>query len=132
MLHDLMEAAHVIVAPSRYESFGLVYQEAMMFGRPVVACAEDPSARLFIGASGAGLLARRCTGDDLATQVQRLIEDTGLRTHHAEASRRASGMFTRDTLAAETIAAYRTAAESNGASSSASSSGRPAPVDIAS
>ena len=47
-LHDLMEAAHVIVAPSRYESFGLVYQEAMMFGRPVVACAEDPSARLFI------------------------------------------------------------------------------------
>ncbi|VVT19030.1 Glycosyl transferase family 1 [Sphingomonas aurantiaca] len=131
-LHDLMEAAHVIVAPSRYESFGLVYQEAMMFGRPVVACAEDPSARLFIGASGAGLLARRCTGDDLATQVQRLIEDTGLRTHHAEASRRASGMFTRDTLAAETIAVYRTAAESNGASSSASSSGRPAPVDIAS
>ena len=131
-LHDLMEAAHVIVAPSRYESFGLVYQEAMMFGRPVVACAEDPSARLFIGQSGAGLLARTCTGDDLATQVQRLIEDPALRAHYAAASRRASGMFTRDTLAAQTIAVYRTATGSKAASNNASSSGRPAPVDIAS
>ena len=132
LLHDLMEAAHVIVAPSRYESFGLVYQEAMMFGRPVVACAEDPSARLFIGESGAGLLAKHCTGDDLATQIQRLIEDPALRAHYAAASRKASGMFTRDTLAAQTIAVYRTATESKGASSSASSSGLPAPVDIAS
>lgn len=131
-LHDLMEAAHVIVAPSRYESFGLVYQEAMMFGRPVVACAEDPSARLFIGDSGAGLLARQCTGDDLATQVQRLIEDPVLRARFAAASRAASGMFTRETLAAETIAIYRTAIGSKGASRSTSSSGRPAPVDIAS
>ncbi len=131
-LHDLMEAAHVIVAPSRYESFGLVYQEAMMFGRPVVACAEDPSARLFIGDSGAGLLARSCTGDDLATQVQRLIEDAALRTHYAGASRRAAGMFTRATLGAQTVAVYRTATESKAASSNASSSGLPAPADIAS
>ncbi|MES3097912.1 glycosyltransferase family 4 protein [Sphingomonas faeni] len=131
-LHDLMSAAHVIVAPSRYESFGLVYQEAMMFGRPVVACAEDPSARLFIGESGAGLLARTCTGDDLATQVQRLIEDPALRAHYAAASRRASGMFTRDTLSAQTTAVYRTAIGSKGASSSISSSGLPAPLDIAS
>ena len=132
MLHDLMSAAHVIVAPSRYESFGLVYQEAMMFGRPVVACAEDPSARLFIGESGAGLLAKACTGDDLATQIQRLIEDPALRTRYAKASRKASGMFTRDTLSAQTIALYRRAMGSKGASNSASSSGLPAPVDIAS
>ncbi|RZM36183.1 MAG: glycosyltransferase [Sphingomonas sp.] len=132
MLHDLMEATHVIVAPSRYESFGLVYQEAMMFGRPVVACAEDPSARLFIGDSGAGLLAKTCTGDDLATQIQRLIKDPELRARYAAASRRASGMFTRDTLAAQTIAVYRTAMGSKSASNSASSSGLPAPVDIAS
>lgn len=132
LLHDLMAAAHVIVAPSRYESFGLVYQEAMMFGRPAVACAEDPSARLFIGESGAGLLAKRCTGDDIATQIQRLIEDPALRARYAAASRNASGMFTRDTLASQTIAAYRTATDSYGASSNASSSGLPAPVDIAS
>jgi len=103
-----------------------------MFGRPVVACAEDPSARLFIGDSGAGLLARSCTGDDLATQVQRLIEDAALRTHYAGASRRAAGMFTRATLGAQTVAVYRTATESKAASSNASSSGLPAPADIAS
>ena len=132
LLHDLIEAAHVVVAPSRYESFGIVYQEAMAFGRPVVACAEDPSARLFIGDSGAGLLARHCTGDDLATQVQRLIEDPELRAKYAAASRTAAGMFARDTLATQTTALYRTAIGSNGASNNASSCTLPAPADIAS
>ncbi len=132
MLHDLMEAAHVVVAPSRYESFGLVYQEAMMFGRPVVACAEDPSAQLFIGASGAGLLAATCSGSDLADPLRRLIRDPETRAHFAAASRAASGQFTRETLATQTVAAYRTAIGSKGSSSRVSSSGRPAPVDIAS
>ena len=40
--------AHAVVAPSRYESFGLVYQEALAYGRPVIACAEDASARAFV------------------------------------------------------------------------------------
>lgn len=131
-LHDLMAAAHVVVAPSRYESFGLVYQEAMMFGRPVVACAEDPSARLFIGASGAGLLAATCSGTDLADPLRRLIRDPDARADFAGASRAASGQFTRETLATQTIAAYRTAIGSKGSSNRVSSSGRPAPVDIAS
>ncbi len=132
VLHDLMEAAHVVVAPSRYESFGLVYQEAMMFGRPVVACAEDPSARLFIGESGAGLLAATCSGPDLADPLRRLIRDPDARAHFVAASRAASGQFTRETLATQTVAAYRTAIGSKGSSSRVSSSGRPAPVDIAS
>jgi glycogen(starch) synthase len=132
MLHDLMAAAHIVVAPSRYESFGLVYQEAMMFGRPVVACAEDPSARLFIGESGAGLLAAACTGADLAKPLRDLIGDATARATLAAASRAAAGRFTRETLAAQTIAAYRTAIGSKGSNSSVSSSGRPAPADIAS
>jgi glycosyltransferase involved in cell wall biosynthesis len=132
VLHDLMEAAHIVVAPSRYESFGLVYQEAMMFGRPVAACAEDPSARLFIGESGAGLLAATCSGPDLADPLRRLIRDPDARAHFAAASRAASGQFTRETLATQTIAAYRTAIGSKGSSSRVSSSGRPAPADIAS
>ncbi len=129
-LHDLLEAAHIVVAPSRYESFGIVYQEAMMFGRPVVACAEDPSARLFIGESGAGLLAATCRGADLADPLRRLIGDADARESLAAASRAASGAFTRETLATQTVAAYRTAIGSKGSSKRTSSSGRPAPADI--
>lgn len=132
LLHDLLAAADIVVAPSRYESFGLVYQEAMMFGRPIVACAEDPSARLFVGAAGAGLLAERCDGAALAETLARTIADPALRIALAAASRAASGRFTRETLGRETAAAYRTAIGSNGFSSRSSSSGRPAPTDIAS
>lgn len=132
VLHDLLAATDVVVAPSRYESFGLVYQEAMMFGRPVVACAEDPSARLFIGASGAGLLAERCDGAALAAVLERLIRDPALRAALAATSRAAAGRFTRATLGRETAQVYRTAIGSNGFSSKTSSSGRPAPLDIAS
>ena len=131
-LHDLFAAAHVVVAPSRYESFGLVYQEAMMFGRPIVACAQDASARLFIGATGAGLLIDRCDGPALAEALRRLIVDPPLRASFAIASRAASGRFTRATLAAETLAAYRSAIASKGISNSASSSGRPPPAAIVS
>ncbi|MCZ2982489.1 glycosyltransferase family 4 protein, partial [Acinetobacter baumannii] len=64
-LAEAYTGAQVVLAPSRYESFGLVYQEALAYGRPVVACAEDASARAFVGVPGAGPLARAATGPDL-------------------------------------------------------------------
>lgn len=104
-----LAAAHVVVAPSRYESFGLVYQEAMAFGRPVVACAEDASARLFVGNSGAGTLAERCDGDALAAAIRPLIVDPQQREAYHRASRAAGGRFTRAGLAEATLAAYAAA-----------------------
>lgn len=130
-LHDLFEQAHIVVAPSRYESFGLVYQEAMMFGRPIVGCAEDASARLFVGQSGAGILARTCDGEAVAAALRSLMIDRTLREHHAAASRAASGQFTRRTLGEQTLAAYRSAIGSKRRSSRTSSSNRAPEVDIA-
>ncbi len=130
MLHTALAAADIVVAPSRYESFGLVYQEAMTFGRPIAACGEDPSARLFVAGSGAGLLADDCTADALGTVLRRMLRDDGLRQALSAAARVAAGRFTRAGLAAETAAAYVAAA--NGRSSAASSPGRPAPADMAS
>ncbi len=129
-LHDLFEAAHAVVAPSRYESFGLVYQEAMMFGRPVLACAEDASARLFVGESGAGPLAETCTGTAIADALRPLIQDQMLRNAYSAASRAASGRFTRETLGEETIRLYRSAIASKGRSSRASSSRRAPSADM--
>ena len=123
--------AHIVAAPSRYESFGLVYQEALAFGRPVAACAADPSAREFIGRSGAGLL----SADHpiaYAEILSRLISSPDLRADCRQRALAASGQFTRERLARETVAVYRAAIQAvNGLSSAASSSGRAPSESIA-
>ena len=121
-LYALFAAAHVVLAPSRYESFGLVYQEAMAFGRPIVACVQDASARHFVGESGAGPLARECTGSAIADTIRPLIQNPALRDRYAAASRAASGRFTRETLGTETLSLYRSAIGSKGRSNRTSSS----------
>ncbi|TXN23663.1 glycosyltransferase family 4 protein [Methylobacterium sp. WL19] len=101
--------AHVVLAPSRYESFGLVYQEALAHGRPVVACAQDASARAFIGGPGAGLLAREATGAALAEAIRPLLLDSALRLRLRDRALSASGAFDRARLGAETLALYERA-----------------------
>lgn len=98
--------AHAVLAPSRYESFGLVYQEALAYGRPVVACAEDASARAFVGAPDAGPLAREATGPALADALRPLLADPALRLAYRARALAAAGRFDRATLARETLALY--------------------------
>ena len=105
-LHDLYRKAHLVAAPSRYESFGLVYQEAIAFGRPVVASAEDPSAREFIGASGAGILAARTTPADIASALRSSIRSPQLRADLREKVKLAFGRYTRSRLGSETVDLY--------------------------
>jgi glycogen synthase len=108
-LHDLYRQAHAVAAPSRYESFGLVYQEAIAFGRPVIASAQDPSAREFIGASGAGLLADETTPSAIAAALRSVIQSPQLRDQLRDRARQASGRFNRPYLARETLDLYRQA-----------------------
>ena len=101
--------AHAVLAPSRYESFGLVYQEALAYGRPVVACAEDASARAFIGAPGAGPLASAATGLALADALRPLLIDPDLRHAYRARALAAAGRFSRTSLGRETLALYERA-----------------------
>jgi len=109
VLHRLYRQAHVVVAPSRYESFGLVYQEAIAFGRPVVASAEDPSAREFIGSTGAGLLAERTAPAEIASALRAILTSPQLREQLHACAKLAAGRFDRPYLGRETIALYREA-----------------------
>ena len=102
-------AAHAVLAPSRYESFGLVYQEALAYGRPVVACAEDASARAFVGAPGAGPLAPVATGPALADALRPLLADPALRRAYRVRAVAASGQFSRAALGRDTLALYERA-----------------------
>lgn len=105
-LAEAYAGAHAVLAPSRYESFGLVYQEALAYGRPVLACAEDASARTFVGVPGAGPLAREATGPALADALRPLLTDPSLRQAYRTRALAAAGRFTRDVLAGETLALY--------------------------
>lgn len=106
-LHAEYRAAHAVLAPSRAESFGYVYQEALAFGRPIVACAEDASARRFVGEPGAGLLVEHCTGEELATAIRRVLTEPALRARLHRRARRAAGRCTREGCATATLALYR-------------------------
>ncbi len=103
------EAAHAVLAPSRYESFGLVYQEGMAYGRPMVASSEDASAREFVGSTGAGSMARETTGAALAEAMRPVIADPALRRSLRARALQAAGRFTRETLGRETLALYEQA-----------------------
>jgi glycogen synthase len=108
-LYDLYRKAHFVAAPSRYESFGLVYQEAIAFGRPVVASSEDPSAREFVGASGAGILATQTTPAEIASALRTAIQSPQRRAELREKVKLASGRYTRARLGCETTDLYRAA-----------------------
>ncbi|MBB3950352.1 glycosyltransferase family 4 protein [Aureimonas jatrophae] len=113
-LAQLYEDAHLVLAPSRYESFGLVYQEAIAFGRPIVACTVDASGSLFVGDTGSGPLARTDTSEALADAMRPLLAEPGERRRLRANALRAAGRFTRETLGTETLALYRAALERQG------------------
>ena len=108
-VREELARAHAVLAPSRSESFGYVYQEAMAFGRPLVASAEDASARVFVGEPEAGLLAASTTPEHVADAMRRMIVEPETRAHLRANALRAAGRCTREACARETIGMYRRA-----------------------
>lgn len=100
--------ADVLLHPALYESFGLIFLEAMRAALPVVAFATGGATEVFgeQGSSGAVL----CAPGDMAglmASVARLATDPDARAHcGAEGRRRFETYFTSDRMARETVAVY--------------------------
>ncbi|MDE3177224.1 MAG: glycosyltransferase [Pseudomonadota bacterium] len=71
-------ACDIFIAPSKYESFGLIFIEAMCFGKPTVAYGVGGAAEL-IRDGVDGLLASPDAPAELAACVSRLVDDPALR-----------------------------------------------------
>jgi glycogen synthase len=101
----------VFVAPSRYESFGLVLTEAMAFGKPVVGC-QAGGMKEVVDDGATGLLAEPGDATSLAEQLAKLIDDPDLRDGLGTAARAAfERQFARPITVERTVGAYRKIAE---------------------
>jgi glycogen(starch) synthase len=91
----LRDAADIIVVPSRFESFGLVYVEAMMAGVALIA-ADAGSVREVVGEPGeAAVLVPVGESDALASAIIELAGDRARRDRLGRAGReRALAHFT--------------------------------------
>ena len=75
----------IFVAPSRWESFGLIYIEAMSYAKPVVAC-NTGGAKSIIRNNIDGLLVKTENSMELAKAVLILIADKQKRVTMGENS----------------------------------------------
>lgn len=85
-LRAAYRAADIIVAPSRFESFGLVHLEAGMYGKPVVGCRVGGMVEV-IEDGVTGLLAAPGDARSLLEAVSRLVTDVQLRERMGRAAR---------------------------------------------
>lgn len=76
----------ILVAPSRYESFGLIYAEAMSHAKPVIGCAVGGVPEV-VTDGVTGLLAAPGNVNELAACMIRLATDAPLRQRMGQAAR---------------------------------------------
>jgi glycosyltransferase involved in cell wall biosynthesis len=108
-LLDALEGCDAVLAPSRYESYGIVYREAAAFGRPLIACAEDPSARDLITTHGIGVLASACSAEAIAEAARRVMTDDRAAEEMRRRGLQLAERLHRETLGAETLEVYERA-----------------------
>lgn len=102
----LYREADVFVAPSRYESFGIVFLEAMAAGTPVVACRSGGAARV-VDHGTTGLLAAPGDADALGDALLLLSKDGDLRRRMGGAAiERVRREYTIERMVERTLAFY--------------------------
>ncbi|SEA73817.1 glycosyltransferase [Variovorax sp. YR216] len=102
-LRGYYQVSDVVVAPSRFESFGLVHLEAMCFGCALVGCAAGGMEELIVDGES-GLLAKPGDRTSLLQCIQRLLQDDDLRQRLGHAARtRYTEMFQSEQMAVKVV-----------------------------
>jgi glycosyltransferase involved in cell wall biosynthesis len=106
-LRGFYREADLVVAPSRFESFGLVHLEAMMFGKAVIGCKIGGMPEV-IAEGKSGLLAEPGDVASLHAAIARLLGDRDYRTQLAAGGRaRYLAAFQPQSMAAGVLASLR-------------------------
>jgi glycosyltransferase involved in cell wall biosynthesis len=104
--HGHIRRSHVLVAPSRYESFGIVYLEAMAHGRAAIGCRAGGAPEV-VADGETGILVPPADPARLAEAILTLADDPALCRRMGEAGReRFARRFTVDRMAADTLDFY--------------------------
>jgi glycogen synthase len=99
-LRGFYRAADIVLAPSRFESFGLVHLEAMMYGKPVIGCRIGGMLEV-IDDGVTGLLAEPGDPHSLFACIERLLKNPELRRQLGETARcRYLARFTAEQMSA--------------------------------
>ncbi len=104
LLHAVMARAVALLFPSRYEGFGLPPLEAMRLGTPAIV--SNTGALPEVCAGGAMQVAPD-DADGLAAAMERLLDDSDLRSRWSDLGRRRAEEFTWRRCAQQTLAVYR-------------------------
>ena len=102
-LRGYYRACDIFVAPSRFESFGLILIEAMMFAKPVIGCRTGGMTEI-VEHGVSGLLAEPGDVRSLAACLRELVSDPQLRARLGAAGRRRyESSFASDKMARGTL-----------------------------
>ncbi len=109
-LRGFYRACDIFVAPSRFESFGLILVEAMMYGKPAIACRAGGMVEV-VEEGRTALLAEPGDAATLEACLDKLAGDAGLRQAMGRAARqRYETRFAPGPMAAGVVALLQRAA----------------------
>ena len=101
----------IFVLPSMVESFGIVFLEAWICGKPVIGCRTGPVASV-ITEEQDGLLVRYGNVEELAAAIMRLLRDADLRNKLGSKGReKVLKRYTWDKIVSKMEAIYQTLIE---------------------
>ena len=106
-LNDFYQKSDILAVPSVYESFGLIYLEAMNYGKPVIGCVVGGVPEV-VKNQETGILINPSNTGELVEALIRLIKDADLREKMGKnAARLVAEKFSYQKMAGDTETLYR-------------------------